>query len=178
MKARQLSFRTPGFESRSRHGGDIRNGMRKLSRPYHPRYPLHVTLRSHRARGDWSLARTKNERQVKHWVRTLAKRFNVKIYKLANSGNHLHLLLQTKTHDDLKKYLRALTGILARVVTGARKGRPIDGKFWDALAFTRIVEWGRDFKNVIYYIVRNELEELGVLAYSDRFIVPLPHPRP
>jgi len=49
------------------------------------------------------------------------------------------------------------------LVTHARKGNP-QGKFWDSLAFTRIVQWGRDFKRLTHYFLKNELESLGKTA--------------
>ncbi|MCM2324780.1 MAG: hypothetical protein NDJ90_16090, partial [Oligoflexia bacterium] len=64
--------------------------------------------------------------------------------------------------------LRALTGTLARTVTGAKKGVK-KGKFWDTLAYSRVVTWGREFKNVGFYVIMNELEGLGI--WSRKFAV-------
>ena len=172
MSARQMSFsNTAAFKdaTRSEHGGAVRQGQRKLKRPFDPKNTVHLILKSSRAKGDWSFSRVKNGRQIKHWVYQLAQKNRVKVYRLTNSGNHLHLLVKAETKKDFQNYLRALTGIISRLVTGAKKGNPI-GKFWDALAYTRVVKWGRDFKNVTYYLIRNELEELGILAYSDRLV--------
>ena len=172
MRAKQMSFLTSdSFKTatRAEHGGAVRQGQRKLRRPFDSKNPLHIVLRSSRAKGEWSFSHVKNGRQIKHWVHQLARKNRVKVYRLANSGNHLHLLVKAETRADFQSYLRALTGIISRLVTGAKKGNPV-GKFWDALAYTRVVKWGRDFKNVTYYLIRNELEELGILAYSDRFV--------
>lgn len=46
-------------------------------------------------------------------------------------------------------------------MTGARKGDR-KAKFWDALAYSRVVAWGRDYFNSYYYVIQNELESLGV----------------
>ncbi len=37
------------------HGGDLRNGRRKVARPFSHKNAIHVVLRSHRARGRWSM---------------------------------------------------------------------------------------------------------------------------
>ena len=172
MHAGQISFlSSDAFKkaTRTEHGGVIRQGQRKLKRPFDSKTPLHLVLRSSRAKGEWSFSRVKNGRQIKHWVHHLARKNHVKVYRLANSGNHLHLLVKADSRRDFQSYLRALTGIVSRLVTGAKKGNPM-GKFWDALAYTRVVRWGRDFKNVTYYLIRNELEELGILAYRDRLV--------
>ena len=172
MRAKQMSFlNSDAFKdaTRTEHGGAVRRAQRKLKRPFDPKNTLHLILKSSRAKGEWSFSRVKNGRQIKHWVFQLARKNRVKVYRLANSGNHLHLLVKAETRQDFQSYLRALTGIISRLVTGAKKGNPI-GRFWDALAYTRVVKWGRDFKNVTYYLIRNELEELGIIAYSDRFV--------
>ncbi|MCM2280197.1 MAG: hypothetical protein NDJ89_19185, partial [Oligoflexia bacterium] len=54
-----------------------------------------------------------------------------------------------------------LTGTIARTITGARKGVR-KGRFWDALAYSRVVTWGRELKNVSIYVIMNELEGLGI----------------
>lgn len=46
------------------------------------------------------------------------------------------------------------------LVTGARKGRPV-GRFWTGLAYSRVVEWGREFKSVTRYVLLNAFEALS-----------------
>lgn len=107
------------------------------------------------------MLRSAHERMIKREVHALARRFGVRVYQYANSGNHLHLMVRARTRRDFQAYLRTLGGIVARRITGARKGKPA-GKFWDDLAYSRVVEWGKDFVNTKFYIVRNELEALGL----------------
>jgi hypothetical protein len=45
-------------------------------------------------------------------------------------------------------------------VTKAKKGKK-KGKFWDALSFTRVIHWGRDFKDLTTYFIKNEIESFG-----------------
>lgn len=157
----QLLFNQFKSNYRTEHGGDLGKGRRKLYRPFDPRRPLHLTLRSDRARGTWSLLDQKNERRVRHIVYRFARKNGVKIYKYANSGNHLHLLVQSKRHEDFKAFLKTITGLIARAVTGARKSHAT-GKFWGALAWSRVVNWGRDFRGVLDYILMNEMEAAEV----------------
>ena len=168
MRPRQLTFfKTPSFTELSRraHGGNLREGKRKLTRPFDPKKPLHLVLRSTRARREWSLLRAKNVKRTKNLVYREAARAGVKIYQYANAGNHLHLVVRAKRRADLARFLRTTTGLIARVITGAKKGQPknaaLGGRFWDRLAYSRIVEWGREFKRVCEYLVTNELEGLG-----------------
>jgi REP element-mobilizing transposase RayT len=41
-------------------------------------------------------------------------------------------------------------------------------KFWAVLIYTRVMTWGRDFKNVAKYILQNTLEALFIIAYKPR----------
>jgi hypothetical protein len=161
---KQLSFKqhtafAPYF--RTKHGGELGANKRKERRPLDPRRPVHLTLRSERARGDWSMLHHKHQRKVRHLVERFAAKNRVRIYQYANSGNHLHLLVHSKDPKAFQRFLKTIAGVIARAVTGARKGKP-SGKFWDSLAWTRIVSWGRDLKRVIDYIQMNELEAEGV----------------
>ena len=170
MQYRQKSFaQSSAFKDATRvsHGGTLRQGRRKLKRPFDAKKPLHLILRSSRAKGEWSFLREKNGRRIKHLVHSLALRTGVKVHRFANSGNHLHLLIHAKSREEFQSYLRALSGMVSRIVTGAKKGNRV-GKFWDALAYSRVVQWGKDFVNVKYYLIRNELEGLGILFHSER----------
>jgi len=69
--------------------------------------------------------------------------------------------VQARRREDLQNFLRVLAQLVAFLVTKVRKGNPI-GKFWDALAFSRIVEWGRDWENTKSYLEKNQWEGRGM----------------
>jgi REP element-mobilizing transposase RayT len=174
MRARQLSFadlektkKREDFSQRKRHGHDLRKGRRKLSRPVDPRKSLHLVFRAERAKGSWSLRRFKHIEHIKKLTYFLAKKNQIKIIEYANGGNHLHLLVHAKDRNGFKRFTRTLAGLVARLVTGAKKGNAV-GKFWDALFFSRVVEWGRDYFTVKAYIIQNELEASGLIPYTPR----------
>jgi REP element-mobilizing transposase RayT len=139
---------------RTAHGGAVRRGRRKLERPVSTRRPMHVVLSSERARGAWSLRR--HERTVRDALRKMAHRFGVLVYDFANVGSHLHLLVRVRRRDAFQAFLRAFAGIVARRVTGARRGRP-SGRFFSGLAWSRVVAWGRDYLGVRHYVFRNQI---------------------
>ena len=124
------------------------------------------------------MLRVKKAEAIQRLAYRLARENGVRIYQYANSGNHLHLLLRAKTHRGFKRFLRVFAALVPRIITGAKKGNPIaaahpgasqDGrKFWDALAWSRIVSWGRQFFNGRYYVIRNELESEGLVPYEPR----------
>jgi REP element-mobilizing transposase RayT len=100
-------------------------------------------------------------------MRRLAQKYAVRVYEFANAGTHVHLLVRAKCRLALQNFLRTFAGITARLVTGARRGHPV-GKFWDTLAYSRIVQWGREFFRVRAYVVQNELETLKYIPYQKR----------
>jgi REP element-mobilizing transposase RayT len=123
------------------------------------RRPMHLVLTSHRARGPWSLR--KHDRTVREVLRRMARRFEVRIYDFANVGSHLHLVLRARRREAFQGFLRSFAGIVARRVTGARRARPI-GPFFDGLAWSRVVSWGRDYWGLRHYVFRNQIEgDLG-----------------
>jgi hypothetical protein len=147
--------------SRTEHGGDLRKGRRKLWRPYDPRRPIHLVLKSSRAVGAWSFLDDRNRRRVRHLIERFAAKNGVRVFRFANAGNHLHLVVQAKQPEQFKSFLRTISGLIARAVTGARKSHAM-GKFWDRLAWTRIVSWGNDLKRLLDYVLMNEMEGEGV----------------
>jgi REP element-mobilizing transposase RayT len=142
---------------RKEHGGDIRRGQRKRERPVSTRRPMHLTLHSKRARGQWSMLQ--HQRGVHEALQSCARRTGVRIYDFANVGSHLHLLVRARRREAFQSFLRSFSGIVARIVTGARRGRPLSGgRFWSGLAWSRIVTWGREYWTVRHYIFRNQIE--------------------
>lgn len=172
----QIEF--PGLNRITRkraHGEEkTRSGRRKEARPFDPKQALHVTLRSQKARGDWSMLRKKHCNAIMELRLRLEKRWNVRVYRYANVGNHLHLLMRAKRLKDWQGFIREFTGGIAILVTGARKGAALKRNkslevpesamrgFWDGLVYTRIVTWGRDFRRVCEYIWLNIYEARGI----------------
>jgi REP element-mobilizing transposase RayT len=141
--------------ARTEHGGTVRRHRRKLERPVSTRRPMHIVLSSRRARGAWDLR--EHDRAVRKALRDMARQFSVRVYEFANVGAHLHMLVRARRRDAFQNFLRSFAGIVARKVTGARRGRP-SGRFFAGLAWSRVVSWGRDCLGVRHYIFRNEIE--------------------
>ena len=135
-------------------------GKEKKARPIATKRPMHLIFRSSRAVGKWSFLHAKNQEKVEELLEKTARRFGVRVYRFANVGNHFHLLVQARQKRDLQNFLRVFAQGVVFLVTGAKKGNPI-GKFWDALAYSRIVEWGKDWKGMLTYLGKNLLEGRG-----------------
>jgi REP element-mobilizing transposase RayT len=162
----------PFIATSKRHGGGTRVGKRKIARPIVTKRPMHVVLRSSRARGKLSLHT--HARAIQAIVAALGKKFEVKVFQSSNNGNHLHLLVQATERNAFKSFLMALSGRIAQEVTGAKKGKGQGFSFWDHTPFTRIVEWGRDFFNTHSYVIQNVFESVRVIPYQARGTSPQP----
>jgi REP element-mobilizing transposase RayT len=153
--------------SRRVHGGEYAKGKRKTARPFDTKKPVHLVLRASSAKGTLSLLSPRNQIPVKQIIHKFARRWGVTIYKYSNNGNHLHLALRAKNRWEFQKFLKTITGLIARYVLRAKKGKA-KGKFWDNLAFTRVAEWGKAYKTLEDYVLQNILEAAGAIPYKPR----------
>ena len=142
-------------KARISHGGDMR-GKRKAFRPLDRKKPVHVVLKSSHAKGRLSFIT--NKLKVNDVITQRASAYGITVHGLQIMGNHIHLALSFKTRKTMQDFLRVVPGIIARVVTGARKGKAFGKRFWDHLAFTRIITGRRDFASIKNYFFKNQSE--------------------
>jgi hypothetical protein len=146
-----------GFgKTRASHGGSLARGRRKEKRPLSFKRPMHLVLRSEKAHGAWNLLR--HERTVDALLRKQARRHHVKIQHYVNVGNHLHIKLRVYSRESFGAFLKSFSALLARAVTGARRGHALRARFWDGLAFTRILYRSIEEKFLARYFTANSLE--------------------
>ncbi len=129
------------------HGGENSVGRRKLRRPLSLKKPIHLVLASKHAQGKKSFRAKQWEDRIANILRKQAQKFGIKILQQQNTGEKLHLLLKTSSREGFQHFLRSVSALIARLVTGAKKGNPF-GKFWDALAFSRVLELSEEFQLV------------------------------
>ena len=145
------------FSSVLSYGGGSSLGKRKTRRPLSPSASLHLTLKV----SPWvpSLLGKESQavcqREINHWARY----FSVKVHGRSVNSNHIHLLVHSRDLNQLRNFLRVLSGQIAQ-----KLGEGME-QFWESLPFSRIVRWGRDFRNVLRYIERNTLEAAGLISY-------------
>lgn len=118
------------------HGGTSLKKRRKVKRPLTPGAVTHLVLKSSKAQGGLSFYTHK--KLVHSLMKEKARKFFVEILDFVNMGNHLHIKLRFKDRVRFQQFLKSYTALLARMITGARKGRPF-GRFWDGLAYTRVL---------------------------------------
>ena len=150
------------------HGGEYSVGKRKTARPFSSKKPIHMTMRSSWASGEYSLRRPEHQKFIRELVEELSEKWHVKVYELSINSNHLHFLIRGKTRLGFQNFLRVLAGQVASFVTRAKKGIALKKRFWDLPAFTRLLEWRKSFQTVKRYILQNILEAAGIIPYQNR----------
>ncbi|OFZ21042.1 MAG: hypothetical protein A2X94_06840 [Bdellovibrionales bacterium GWB1_55_8] len=156
---------------RLEHGGGVRQGRRKVARPFSHKHPIYLVLRSSRAQGKWSLLTRENAKLFEHLLADCARRYRIRVYRSVNVGNHLHLLVKADAKGfvsakrNFQGFLREFSGALAFQIMGARKTNA-KGRFWDRTLYSRIISWGHEFKRVTEYFTKNFLESKGLWSGS------------
>jgi len=149
-------------------GGSLVKGNPREQRPISVKRPMHLVMRSSLAKGESSFLKTRYARQIRSMIDRSARATGIKIYRYANSGNHLHLIVMASSRTAFKRFIRTISGLIARLILGAERGKAMGIQFWDARPFTRILEWGRDYRQVCAYLLQNTLEAFGFIPYLPR----------
>ena len=58
---------------------------------------------------------------------------------------------------------RSVGGVIAQSFTGSFKGKKKSFKFWANRPWSRLVNWGRDFRGVVNYVALNYLESIRAI---------------
>jgi REP element-mobilizing transposase RayT len=148
MKQSQFSFAKETAE----HGGNLNKGKRKSTRPFSSKRPIHLILK---AEGNIFDDRS----IIISTAASLSNRFGLRIYDLAPGHDHLHLVMKAPSREAYNKFIRALTGVIARTL----------GKnMWAQAPYTKIATWGRQYRNLQNYMEQNREEVLGKRVYKPR----------
>ncbi len=164
--SKQLGFALLEQNNIKHFGGAHLTSNPKLKRPLSLKKTSHLVMRSLRATGRSSFHNYNN--QITAIIFRQAQLAGVKVYRFANGGNHLHLIILPRSRQAFNAFIRATSGLIARLVLGAEKGRAKSQQFWEKRPFTRIVEWGLDYKKACAYLMQNTLEALGFVGYTPR----------
>lgn len=158
-KSQQLGFACKGFSKPdSRFGGSLTDSSNpKTKRPLDSKKPIHLIFKANRS----VLRLPKTFSRVESLLEQKAKKYGVKIYKKANVGNHIHLVVRMTNRKLWNGFIRDFTSRLAHELRSlgivAKKQ-----KLWKHRPFTRIVQgWQKAYKSVLDYIYLNQLEADG-----------------
>jgi len=136
-------------------GGELLRGKRKSRRPLTTKKSVHSVLRADTKKSSSFL---KHRNKINLTLQKFSKRFGIKIYRKGLAHDHIHFILKFENRQDYANFVRAVSGVLAKFLKIKWLYRP----------YTRVIEWGRDFKRACTYVFQNELEGLGIIAYQKR----------
>ena len=135
---------------RKEHGGSLTHKKRKTYKPLNTKKIIHLVLKSNR-----KILFT-NKEYIQSTIYKQADKAGVKIHTLSIQHDHIHHSLFVPDKKSYNQFIRSITGLFSR-----KFGRGL----WKHRPYTRIVEWGRDAKNLENYIYKNELEIKGMIPY-------------
>lgn len=161
------------FKVEKEFGGSLlKKSHAKKPRPISTKQTMHLTLRSSKAKGPYSFLATHQRRVlIDKKIHEVAAKFGVSIYRLAIVSNHIHILIRATYRRGFISFLRAITGIIPRIVLSAERGQAKlseTTRFWDQRPWTRVIAWQKDFENVKKYVLQNFNEALGFRPYKPR----------
>lgn len=163
-------------------GSTLKKSHAKTTRPLSTKLPMHIVLKSSKAKGRLSLLFPKNQKIVKNLLQRVALLFSIQVLEFSNNGNHLHILIRGHHRNDIKNFLRTLSALIPRYIQQKHKGHDSANKsplnspqtninsnsFWDQRAFSRIVESYKGYFVARDYVLMNHLESLGIIPYQPR----------
>ncbi len=149
-------------------GGSLLRGHARIARPVSHKRAMHLVMRSSHAKATNSFLRIERAKRIEKLIFKQAKEFGVRVYRYANSGNHLHLLILPRSRLAFNQFVKTISGLIARITLCSERGSAKAVQFWDARPYTKILEWGREFINVGKYILQNKLEAIGFIVYRPR----------
>ncbi len=157
---------------RVEHGGGLEGGKRKVARPVSTQEPMYVLLRSTKAKGRWDM----REKECAAYIRAIVSRQSeacgIELLQFVNSGDSLHFLIIVPSRSSYLRFIRSISGLVSRCVTGSQRGRSgIQGtkktakaktKFWDVLPYSRICPGCKTVKQAQGGIDKELKNDLGL----------------
>jgi REP element-mobilizing transposase RayT len=165
MRSKQLELFKQSNWTQGFGGSLLKKLHAKTARPFKKNNPIHLVLRSTKARGKNSFL--SHTRWIDSQIKNISKACGVKIERYENVGNHLHILLRSTRRESVRAFLRGITSTIARKFTGARRGVEKKLKFWDALPFSRLIKGHSAYKVVQEYFNKNRIEAIGFEDFVD-----------
>lgn len=144
---------------------------RRGARPLTCKGVVHLVLKTASSR---DLGVSKNRRFIESAAEKYASDHGLKVLSLANSHNHLHLIIKLTRKASWRPFIRAFTAAVAMFVAGKNRwsGHKKE-KFWGARPFTRIAESVKAIARLKDYVRLNQLEARCSARAEARFLVAL-----
>ena len=142
-------------------GGSLLIGVRKNARMLSTKKPIHAILKSSGSRFF-----NPGNRSIETLIYSHAAKYKIKIHRVSLNWSHVHMIIMIPSRDAYKAFIRTLTAAIVRAVSKIA-GKVLKGIF-DLRPYTRILEWGRDYKNVMEYHDLNDIEARGYVKRAKK----------
>jgi REP element-mobilizing transposase RayT len=139
-------------------GGQLLERKRKSKRPLSTKSAIHLVIKSEKAKGNLSFVN--HQSAIVKAISTISKKWNITVYDNAVNFNHVHFVIRINSESDYRSWIRVLTAEIVRLIA-AKTGTNIY-QFFTLRPWTRIVNWGPDYKNVMEYLILNKMEVVGL----------------
>lgn len=157
-------------------GGDLSKGKRKVARPLATNRPIHLVLKSTRAKGQLSFLN--HQSHLDRVLKSVSKKWGIVIRRTAWVGNHVHCIIEVGSRFQYRAWIRELTAGIVRTLSQRcrlrlnERGEMNRSSLLDSLAdlksffdhrpWTRIIEWGKDYRQALDYLTLNQMEAFGL----------------
>lgn len=166
-------------------GGELLRGRRKSQRPLSAGQAIHLVIRSQWTKKRFALSHKNNLPNVKKVLISTAQKYKIRIYQYSIVSNHIHIIFRARRRWQYRAFVCVITGQIAQTIMGnlsfknflkqlegegvrQERRQHKEQQFWDHRPFTRILDWGRDFRTCMRYVRQNTLESLGSIPYKKR----------
>lgn len=169
----QLLFEKLKARSDTAFGGSLlKNSHAKGPRPISTKQTMHVVLRVSEKLSKFSFVRNKTSQLLYKVLERQSKLHGVKLYKVAQAHNHIHLILLPRSRRAYLTFIRSVCGLIPRYLLPNSK---VEGRgeasrvgFWAQRPWSRLISWGQDYLRVKEYLELNLLEAFGFIPYQGR----------
>ncbi len=144
-------------------GGEHLKFKRKSQRPLDFKKTTHLVLRLKPLLPSLLNPRDKILRKG---ICKVADKYNIKVYQLVFNHTHLHAAILISDRVSYVSFIRELTSKLVSYFSRTTKIQ--FKKIFLNRPFTRIVDWGKGFRKLMNYLVKNE-KESGVRQVQFNF---------
>lgn len=115
----------------------LRKAKYRTSRPITTKSPMHLILKSSKAKGSWSFLNFHNHKKIRILLIYYARKYRVQLRELSFGQQFIHMNIQVKSRKDYLKFIRVSTCAIAMKIAkvnrlnGAEKNKRNKLKFWD-----------------------------------------------
>ncbi len=117
-----------------------------------------MVIKSEKAKGNFSFVN--HQSAMVRAISAASKKWNITVYDKAVNFNHVHFVIRIKSESDYRSWIRELTSEIVRFIS-MKTGIKLT-QFFSLRPWTRILNWGRDYKNAMEYLILNKMEVVGL----------------